>query len=113
MHFAGYWNVFVNPDAVGRLRGKLNHWDMPEDVGFRHSSVTGAPYFATDHSELKAHIFLQKFTGMGQQIKTTGLPYQKLSSREYILAVGSVFEHNFLRVQTNVHKNNFILNKSW
>lgn len=81
-HFP-HWNVFVNPDVVGRLRGKLNYWDRREGVGFWHSSVTGAPYFPTDHSELKAHIFLQEFTGMGQQIKTTGLPYQNLSPREY------------------------------
>lgn len=75
MHFAGYWNVFVNPAAVGRLRRKLNHWDMQEDVDFLQSCVTGAPYFPTDHGKQKAQIFLQKLTGMGQPIKITRLPY--------------------------------------
>jgi len=67
--------VFVKLGAVGRLRRKLNHWDLQEDVGLLQSHVTGAPYFPTDHGKQKAHIVLQKLTGMGQHIKITRLPY--------------------------------------
>lgn len=76
LHFAGYWNVFGNLGAVGRLRRKLKPWDMQEEVGFLQSySVTGAPCFPTDPDEQKAHIFLQKLTGMGQHMKITRLPF--------------------------------------
>lgn len=75
MDFAGDWNVLVKAGAAGRLRRKLNHWDMQEDVDFLQSCVLGAPGLPAGHAKQKAHIFLQKLTRMGQHLKITRLPY--------------------------------------
>lgn len=67
--------MLVKAGAAGRLRKKLNHWDMQEDIDFLQPCVLGAPGLPTGHGEQKAHILLQKLTGMGQHLKVTRLPY--------------------------------------
>lgn len=99
-----------NLEKDGRTKGRWleKRKAILLSVDFLQSCVTGAPYFPADHGEQKAHIFLQKLTGMGQHIQITRLPYEN-SLLESILAVRRVFVLNFLCVHTNVHKNNLVL----